>query len=67
MSKQTLILFAVFATIAGVLVALKLFRYYNSPEAERHSKRRMQGPFVPLSSEEIAEDEDRIAASKSPR
>ena len=67
MNKQTLILFAVFAAVAGVFVALKLFRYYNSSEGERHNKRRMQGPFVPLSSEEVVEDEVRISAAKSPR
>lgn len=66
MNKHTLILFAVFAIVAGVFVALKLLKYYNSPDGERHGKRRMQGPFVPLSAEEIAEDDARIAAAKSP-
>jgi hypothetical protein len=46
----------------GALLAwagLILFRYYNSPDAERHRRTAMQGPFAPLSEEDIAADEKR--------
>ena len=45
-----------------VLIAYAAFRLWkalNSPDGERYLKRRMQGPFVPLTSEEIADDEAR--------
>jgi hypothetical protein len=46
--------------LAGALVALVVTaRVYNSTDGERLRKRRTQGPFVPLSAEEIAEDEQR--------
>lgn len=35
----------------------RLWKAFNSPDGERYLKRRMQGPFVPLSKEEIARDE----------
>ncbi len=50
------------ASVGALYVAFKLL---NSPDGERYRKRRMQGSFVPLSAEEIAEDEARIAAAKS--
>lgn len=39
--------------------AITLFRFYNSPNAERYRRTAMQGPFVPLSAEDIAADEKR--------
>ncbi len=36
-----------------------LFRYYNSPDAERHRRTAMQGPFAPLSDADLAADEKR--------
>jgi hypothetical protein len=46
--------------IIVVFIALAAFRWwkaFNSPDGERYLKRRMQGPFVPLTREEIASDE----------
>lgn len=40
-------------------VAFKLWKALNSPNGERYLKRDMQGPFVPLTSEEISEDSAR--------
>ncbi len=63
MSKLMVVLALVALASGGVLyLYVKLF---NSPDGERYRKRRMQGSFVPLSAEEIAEDEARIAAAKS--
>ncbi|MES2072965.1 MAG: hypothetical protein V4488_21610 [Pseudomonadota bacterium] len=42
--------------ILGVWLWVKI---YNSENGERYIKMRMQGPFVPLGKEEIAEDERR--------
>lgn len=39
--------------------AITLFRFYNSPNAERYRRTAMQGPFAPLSAEDIAADEKR--------
>jgi hypothetical protein len=39
--------------------AFRLWKAFNSPAGERYLKRRMQGPFVPLTPEEIASDEAR--------
>ena len=50
---------AIGLTIALVFiayVALKLWKAFNSPDGERYLKRRMQGPFVPLTPEEQARD-----------
>ena len=49
---------------AGVLAlrvwgAVTLFRFYDSPDAERYRRTAMQGPFAPLSEENIAADEKR--------
>ena len=40
-------------------VAVRWWKVFNSPDGERYRKRRMQGPFVPLTPEEIASDEAR--------
>ena len=54
-----------FASVAALCIgamlylAYRLLKLYNSPDGERYRKRRMQGPFVPLSAEEIAEDDRR--------
>lgn len=42
---------------AGVWV--KWWMVMNSRDGERYMKQRMQGPMVPLSAEEVAEDEAR--------
>jgi NADH:ubiquinone oxidoreductase subunit 6 (subunit J) len=47
--------------VAGALVALiATVRMYASADGERLRKRRMQGSFVPLGTEDITEDEQRI-------
>jgi len=43
--------------------ARTLWRLYNSPDAERYRRTAMQGPFTPLSDEDLAVD----AARKSGR
>jgi hypothetical protein len=48
-------------------ISFRLLKLFNSPDGERYRKRRMQGPFVPLSAEEIAEDEARLAAIRTKR
>jgi hypothetical protein len=47
----------VFALVAWALVIL--FRFYNSPDAERYRRTAMQGPFAPLSDADNAADEKR--------
>jgi len=37
----------------------RLFRAFNSPVGERYLKRRMQGPFVPLTKGQMADDQAR--------
>jgi hypothetical protein len=39
--------------------AFRLWKAFNSPDGERYLKRRMQGPFVPLTPQERASDEMR--------
>ncbi len=65
MDEYTLFLSTV-ALCVGVALyfAFRLLTLFNSADGERYRKRRMQGPFVPLSAEEIAEDEARIAAPR---
>lgn len=38
---------------------IKLFTVFNSADGERYRRMRMQGPFVPLSKEDIEDDECR--------
>ena len=48
---------AIGLTIAVVFiayVAIKLWNAFNSSDGERYLKRRMQGPYVPLTPEEQA-------------
>ena len=60
MSNYTLFLSVVaLCFVAFVYLAFRLLKLFNSPSGERYRKRRMQGPFVPLSAEEIAEDKAR--------
>ena len=51
---------AIGLTITVVFIAYVAFRLrkaFNSPDGERYLKRRMQGPFVPLTPE--AQDRDK--------
>jgi hypothetical protein len=41
-------------------IAVILFRFYNSPDAERYRRAAMQGPFAPVSEADLAADEKRI-------
>lgn len=50
----------------ALVVTIKLVRTYNSPAGEKILRMRMQGPFVPLSPEEIAQDVQRIKAKSDP-
>ncbi len=50
--------------VIGLVLRFLLFEFYNSPDGERYRKIKMQGPFVPLSKEDIAEDEERAHRSK---
>jgi hypothetical protein len=61
MNKDTLIFVLVLLAILVVYLAYQLFKYYNSPEGERHARMRMQGAFVPLSKEELDQDQARAA------
>jgi hypothetical protein len=48
--------------ITVVFIAYAVFRLwkaFNSPEGERYLKRRMQGPFVPLTPSEQAREKSR--------
>jgi hypothetical protein len=50
------------AGVFGVVawIAVILFRFYNSPDAERYRRTAIQGPFAPLSEADLAADEKRI-------
>ena len=50
------------APILGGYLSIKA---YGGADGERYRKRQMQGPFVPLSPEDIAEDEENIRKRKS--
>jgi hypothetical protein len=44
-------------TVVFILyVVIRLWKAFDSPDGERYLKRRMQGPYVPLTSEEQARD-----------
>jgi hypothetical protein len=59
MSPLILGLIIGFALIIGIVLHFLVLQMYDSPEGERHLRTRMQGPFVPLSKEDIAEDKAR--------
>lgn len=65
MSSGLLILFIFLALVVGVVLRIWVFQMWNSPDGERHIKTRMQGAFVPLSAEDIAEDARRVADKKA--
>jgi hypothetical protein len=64
MSSGLLILFIFLALVVGVVLRVWVFQMWNSPDGERYLKTRMQGAFVPLSEEDIAEDTRRAAEKK---
>jgi hypothetical protein len=57
MSARTLGLMITVVFIA--YAAFRLWKAFNSPDGERYLKRRMQGPFVPLTPEEEAGEKAR--------
>ena len=62
MSPLLLVGILVLVGAVALVVWIKVLRIYNSPAGEKILRMRMQGPFVPLSPEEIAQDEQRIKA-----
>lgn len=54
MSFREIALLFTFIFIA--FAVFRLWKAFNSPDGERYLKRRMQGPFVPLTPEETAKD-----------
>lgn len=64
MSDNMTILLVVALIFVVALMAYWMLKFYNSPDAERYRKRRVQGPFVPLSEADLAEDEARIDAHR---
>ena len=61
MEPWILLLSVAVVPVIAIVGMVKLVRAFNSPDGERYRRMRMQGPFVPLSAEDIAEDERRIA------
>jgi hypothetical protein len=57
-----LLVFAMFA--AGGWCLIRLFALWNSADGERYQRMRMQGSFVPLSKEDIDEDERRRSSRR---
>lgn len=44
---------------AVLYLGYRFIKMFNSPDGERYAKQRMQGPFVPLSEDDIAADQAR--------
>lgn len=57
--RSMIVLVAVVWVPLMAFVAWKWFKIFNSPDGERYMRRRIQGPYVPLSAEENAADEAR--------
>lgn len=49
---------------AVLYLGYRFIKMFNSPDGERLAKRSAQGPFVPLSSAEVAADEARMQAAQ---
>jgi hypothetical protein len=60
MDKNTILLlfFSTCVPIGGY-IAFQWWKMFDSADGERRLKQRVQGPFVPLGAEEIADDEAR--------
>jgi hypothetical protein len=54
----TLVIMVLCLPLVGYL-AYKWFKVFNSADGERYMKRRMQGPFAPLSADESAAEDAR--------
>ena len=61
MQSWILLLLMVVVPAVALIGMVKLMRTLNAPDWERNLRIRMQGPFVPLSADEVAEDERRLA------
>jgi hypothetical protein len=60
MDKNTILLiFAGIAVPVALFFARQWWKILNSPDGERYLKWRTQGPFTPLSRDDIAGDEAR--------
>jgi hypothetical protein len=60
MNKMSITLLMMVALVPlAAFIAWKWFKIFNSPDGERFMKRRVQGPYVPLSADENAADEAR--------
>lgn len=47
-----------FTLIIIAYAVFKLWKAFDTPDGERYLKRRMQGPFVPVSRNDAASDSD---------
>jgi hypothetical protein len=57
MDKRSMIVLMVVVLVPLIaLLAWKWIRIFNSPDGERYLKRRLQGPFTPVSADDEAED-----------
>ena len=52
---------------AVLYLGYRFIKMFNSPDGERLARRAVQGPFVPLSEEDIAEDQARQQAAQAAR
>lgn len=52
---------------AVLYLGYRFIKMFNSPDGERLARRSVQGPFVPLSEDDIAEDKARAQAAKAAR
>ncbi|WP_426109650.1 hypothetical protein [Massilia sp. PWRC2] len=51
---------------AVLYLAYRFIKMFNSPDGERLARRTVQGPFVPLSRDDIADDEARQQPARRP-
>lgn len=57
MGNRSMILLVVVALVPLMaFLAWKWLQIFNSPDGERYLKRRLQGPFTPLSEQDKADD-----------
>jgi hypothetical protein len=57
--RSILVLIFVVVVPLMVFLACKWTQIFNSPDGERYLKRRLQGPFTPVSPQDDAEDDAR--------
>jgi len=54
-----LLLFLFLLIGVGIFGCIKWLQIFNSPDGERYRRMRTQGPFAPLSEEDVADTEQR--------